>query len=97
MLNETSITTLATAAAERHAEELEAMPHQLEAQVAGHPLLQALDLLVAELDHLSALDVDQMIVVHPWRLLISHATGAEVVARQDALALEQAHGPVDGR
>ena len=48
-----------------------------------------------ELDHLAGLDVDQVIVVLFGRLLIARAAVAEIVAREDAGLLEQAHGPVD--
>ena len=73
------------------------MADQIESQLAGHPLLDALDLLVAELDHLAGLQVDQVIVVPARRLLVAPATRAEVVALQEPVRLEQLDGAVDGR
>src|SRR5918994_5681054 len=48
---------------ERHAKQLEPVADQPEPKLARHGLLQLLDLLVRELDDLSRLDVDEMVVV----------------------------------
>ena len=82
---------------DRHAVKLQLVADQAEPQLAGHPLLQPLDLLVAELDHAAALDVDQVVVVAAGGLLVAAAAGAEIVALQEAVGLEQLDGAVDGR
>src|ERR1043165_108401 len=71
------------------------MADEAKAEVARHALLQLLDLLVRELDHLSALDVDQVIVVAKPGRLVAGTTIAEIVPLEDACPFEQAHGPVD--
>src|SRR5690606_32433920 len=77
--------------------QLEAMPDELEAELARDLALQGLDLLVGELDHLAGLDVDQVIVVLLGNLLIARAPVAEIVAFEDVGFLEQAYRAVDGR
>ncbi len=72
------------------------MVHQFEAQLLGHAALQLLDFLVAELDHLAGLDIDQMVVVGIGHLLIARAAVAEIVALQDAGILEQLDRAIDG-
>src|SRR5262249_54293791 len=70
-------------ALEGHAVEFELMADEAEAQITRHPLLQALDILVAELDHLAAFDIDEVVVMAARRLLVAAAAGPEVVALQE--------------
>ena len=58
-------------------------------------LLQALDFLVVEFDHLAGACVDQMIVVFRRGILIAGAAVAEIMPVDDAAFLEQAHRAVD--
>ena len=44
-----------------------------------------------------ALDIDEVVVVLARRFLVAHPPGAEIMARQDALALQQPHRPVHRR
>ena len=60
------------------------------------PVLQLLDLVVAEFDDLAGLHIDQMIVMLLGRFLIARAPVAEIVTVQDIGLLEQANRPVDG-
>src|SRR5690606_13039705 len=53
--------------------------------------------LVAELDHVSRFEIDQMIVVLASRLLIAPPPGAELVSLEDPLRLEELQRPVDRR
>ena len=69
---------------------------EAEAEPLGDPLLQLLELLVDELDHLAGLDVDQMVVMGFGRGFVAGAAVAEIVALEDARFLEQANGAVDG-
>src|SRR6185503_18865453 len=80
----------------RHSVKLQLVADQVEPELPGHPLLQALDLLVAELDHLATVEVDQVIMMAAGRLLVAPAAGAEVVALEEAVGLEQLDGAVDG-
>ena len=73
----------------RHAEQLQPVADQPEAEFPRHPLLQLLDLLVAELDHRSGLDVDQVVVVLARGCLVALRAGAEIVAGENSFALEQ--------
>ena len=50
-----------------------------------------------ELDDLAGLDVDQVIVVTEAGGLVAGAAVAELMTLEDARALEQAHGAIDGR
>src|SRR5262245_36567975 len=90
-----SHTGLRLAVLERHAEEFEPVADEAVAELARHGLLQPLDLLVAELDDLAGLHVDQVIVVAEARGLVTGAAVAELVTLEDARALEQAHGAID--
>src|SRR6516162_41003 len=80
-----------------HTVEFELVADEAEAQVARHPLLQAFDLLVAELDHLAAFDIDQMVVVAARRLRVAAAASPEVVPLQEAIGRKELDGAVDGR
>src|SRR5262245_695119 len=92
-----SHTGLRLAVLERHAEEFEPVADEAVAELARHGLLQPLDLLVAELDDLAGLHVDQVIVVAEARGLVTGAAVAEFMTLEDACALEQAHGAIDRR
>src|SRR6185437_11016841 len=81
---------------ERHAEQLEPMADQSEAELARHALLQLFDLLVRELNDLSGLDVNEMVVMAGSCRLVAGATISEVVALENAGALEQTHGSING-
>src|SRR5262249_51720648 len=81
----------------RHTIEFELVADEAEAQIARHALLQALDLLVAELDHLAAFDIDQMVVVAARCLLVATAASPKVVPLQEAILREELDGAVDGR
>jgi hypothetical protein len=81
---------------ERRAEQLEPVADQAKAELARHGLLQALDLLVLELDHLAGLHVDEVIVMAVPGRLIARAAVAELMALKNAGAFEQAHGAVHG-
>src|SRR4029450_6187156 len=74
---------------QRNAEQLEAVSNQREAQLARHPLLQALNFLVAELDDLAALDIDQMIVVLAGGFLVAAPARTKVMPLKDALGGKQ--------
>src|SRR5581483_2693104 len=83
---------------ERGAEQLEPVADQPEAEFPRHAFLELLDLLVAELDHLAGLDVDEVVVMAVAYGLVARAPPvAELVAFEDALGLEQPHRAVDGR
>ena len=73
------------------------MADQVEPEVAGHPLLQPFDLLVAELDHAAAFDVDEVVMVAAGGLLVAAAVGAEIVTLEEAAGFEQLDGAVDSR
>ena len=66
------------------------------AELARDPLLDALDLLVAELDHRAGAKVDQVVVMLLGQRLVARAPVAEIVALDDAGILEELDGPVDG-
>src|SRR5262245_2761961 len=80
-----------------HAVELEPVTNELEAELARNSVLQRLDRLVAELDHATALHIDEVIVMSARGLLIASAPAPEVVALEDALLGEQLKRTVDGR
>ncbi len=72
------------------------MADQLEAEFLRNALLQALDFLVAELDDVAGLDIDEMIVVLARGFLEAHTASTEVVARNDSLAGQKTNGAIDG-
>src|SRR5262245_55185513 len=76
--------------------ELKPMVDELVTELARNELLQPLDLLIAKLDDLSRLEVDQMVVVIVAGLLIARPAIAKVMLRQDAGILEQLHRAIDG-
>src|SRR5262245_39674492 len=77
--------------------ELEPMIDELVSELARHDLLQPLDLLIAKLDDLPRLEVDQMVVVIVAGLLVARPAIAEVMLRQDSGIFEQLHRAIDGR
>ena len=64
--------------------ELHPVIDQAEAEARGDALLQLLQLLVDELDHIAGLDIDQMVVMGFRRRLVAGAAVAEIVPLQDA-------------
>ena len=54
-----------------------------EAELLGNSLLQRFQLVVDELDHLAALDIDQMVVMVVRHSLVAGAAVAELVPLQD--------------
>ena len=72
------------------------MVDQPEAELFRDRLLQPLDFLVAEFDHLAGAQVDQMVVVFVGDGLVAASPGAEIVAGDDPGILEQLDRPVDG-
>lgn len=81
----------------RDAVQLHTVVDEAEAQALGDPLLKRLELLVDELDDLSCLDVDQMIVMLVGNGFVAGAAVAELVTLENAGLLEKAHRPVHGR
>src|SRR5487761_735964 len=80
----------------RHGIELQAMADQIIAELGSDRFLQFLAVLVAEFDHFAGLQVDQMVVMGARHFLVARTAVAEIVARQNARLLEQAHGAIDG-
>src|SRR5690606_11938755 len=80
-----------------HAVELELVAHEVEAEAARDLILKPLDLVVGELEHVIALDADQVVVVLGVagglvdRLALAEAT----LGREPALG-QQLEGAVDG-
>src|ERR1700761_9424368 len=68
---------------------LEAVIHELEAQLFRHPALQLLDILVAEFDDAARRHVNQMVVMGFRHFLIARAAIAEIVPLQNSGILEQ--------
>src|SRR5690625_5148655 len=79
-----------------HAVEFEAMVHQLVAELPGDFLLQALDLVVHELDDFARLHVDQVIVMLVGGFLVTRAPIAKLMAFQNPGFLEELYRAVDG-
>src|SRR5689334_19744789 len=84
-------------AVERDAVELHPVIDEAEAELLGDPFLQGFELVVDELDDVSGLDVDQMVVVRFRRRFIARAAVAEFVTLEDSRLFEQAHRAVDRR
>jgi len=74
--------------------EFEPQRHDIEAKPSGDRIHQALVFRVLELDDLTCLHVDQVIMRPILGGLIPRPATTEVPAFQDALFLEQPHGPV---
>src|SRR5215470_277681 len=63
---------------------LKLVADQAEPEFPRHPLLDLLDLLVAELDDLACFDIDQVVVVAARGLFVAPAASAEVMTLEDA-------------
>src|ERR1044071_8288269 len=87
--------TRSALAIERDSVELHAMVHEAEAKLLGDPLLKQFQLVVDELDDVSGLDVDQMVVVGFRCSLVTRSPVAELLTFEDPRLLEQAHGAID--
>src|SRR4051812_2778473 len=83
-------------AVEGDAVQLHPMVDEAEAELFGDALLERLELVVGELDDVSGLDVDQMIVVGLRRRFVARAAVAEFVPFEDPGLLEQPDRAVDG-
>ncbi len=59
------------------------MTDEIVAELIGDRFLKLFDLLVAELDHPTGLQVDQMIVVCARHFFVARAAFAEIVPGQD--------------
>ena len=73
---------------QRDAVEFQAVIHQLEAMLAGDPLLQRLDLRRTEFDDDTCLQIDQMVVMLFRHCLVAGAAVTEIVAGDDTCILE---------
>ena len=71
------------------------MADEFVAELIGDYSLQSFDLFVAEFDHPTGLQVDQMVVVSARHFFVARASIAEVVAREDAGLFKQPHGAID--
>src|SRR5476651_256517 len=71
------------------------MIDELEAQLFGDPALKPFDVLVAEFDDASGLDIDQVIVVRLRSLFVTRAAVAKIMALQNAGILEQLYRAID--
>jgi hypothetical protein len=69
---------------------------EAEAEALGDLLLQRLELVVGEFDHLARLDVDQMVVMRFRCRFVARSAVAEIMPLEDSRLLEQSHGAVDG-
>src|SRR6188472_3108486 len=65
------------------------MSDQLISQFVGHELLQAFDVLVAELDHATGLQIDEMVVMGAGHFFVARPAVPEIVLGNDAGLLEQ--------
>lgn len=77
--------------------QLQPMADQLEPELPRDALLQPLDVLIAEFDHLSGLEVDEVVVVFARGFFVPPPACPELAALEDAVALKQVECPVDGR
>src|SRR5690606_23874177 len=68
---------------ERLAIKLKTMINQVEAEFLGDLVLQFLDLIAGELDHLPGLNIDQMIVMLIRYFLVAGAAVAKIVALEN--------------
>src|SRR5476651_2256900 len=71
------------------------MIDELEAQLFGDPALKPFDVLVAEFDDASGLDIDQVIVVRLRSLFVTRAAVAKIMALQNAGILEQLYRSIN--
>jgi len=68
--------------------------HDLETKLAGDFFLKLFELIRAEFDHVTRLDVDQVTVVGLRNGLVTPAAIAEVMSLDDSFALEELHRSV---
>jgi len=73
------------------------MTNQFEAKLARNLMLEALDLRILEIDHLTGFQIDQMIVSFTRDALVAQSGTPERMTFNDPLAREQLQRPVDGR
>ena len=66
------------------------------AVLGGDPVLQFLDLVAVELDHLAAVDIDHVVVVFAAVELVHRMAALEVVLEHEAGRFELGQYPVDG-
>src|SRR5579864_2763742 len=92
-----SFTSFLPVAIESYPVELHPVIDEAEAELFGNPLLELLELVVDELDDVSGLDVDQMVVVGFRSCLVARTAIAEFMALENSGFLEEAHRPVDRR
>src|SRR5271169_6865734 len=81
-------------AAARHRIEFKPMADEFVAELIGYDFLQSFDLLVAEFDHPTGLQVDQMVVVSARHFLVAGAPVAEIVSSQNTGLFKQPHSPI---
>src|SRR5271165_3665052 len=70
------------------------MADKFVAELMGNDFLQAFDLLVAEFDHSTGLQVDQMVMMSTRHFLVTRAPVAEIVSCQNARLFKQSHSPI---
>src|SRR6516164_937009 len=78
----------------RHRVEFKPMADKFVAELIGNDLLQSFDLFVAEFDHPTGLQVDQMVVVSARHFLVAGAPIAEIVSSQNTRLFKQPHSPI---
>ena len=71
------------------------MPLEIIAKLGGDLFLQGFDLGVDKFDHITGLDIDQMIVVFPRRVFIAGTAIAEFQTLQNTGFLEQLDRTID--
>src|SRR6267142_2487017 len=72
-----------------HRVQLKSVPDQFITEFIGNRPLQPFDLLIAELDHTTGLQVNEMIVMGARHFFITRATIAEIVSCKDVGLFEQ--------
>src|SRR5215203_4333766 len=72
-------------------------PHDPEAEPSCDLRLQAFDFRTAELDHLTRLKVNQVVMVLSSSSLVARTSIAKLVTLQDAFRLQSTHRSVDSR
>jgi len=72
------------------------MIDKLKPQFFGHSALQALDFLVAKLDHATRLNIDEMVMVRVGRFLVARTTVTKIMALQYPCILEKLHRSIYG-
>src|SRR5690606_13438742 len=82
---------------ERLAIKLKTMINQFEAEFLGDLVLQFLDLIAGELDHLPGLNIDQMIVMLIRYFLVAGAAVTKIVALENTVFFQHADGAVNRR